>query len=131
MTSAPSILVAVGGVLAALSALLHLYGMRVLATGKAKGVPPIPVDPKTTRLFSRGTLLVPSMFAIIALLHSSELVSTSLGMTTLTGMCIYFALRAWAYAFSPDMQSAGPYVGTHIALGASGCFAIGAIANVI
>lgn len=49
------------------------------------------------------------------------------GVSLSVGMGVFFALRGWAYARSPEMKAAGTYIGTYVSFAASGYYVVAAI----
>lgn len=129
MTRNPSTLAIIAGVLSLVFATLLIHGARSASTS-----PPLPnvsIAPESIRLFSLPNTFVPILFGLLSLGFSDELVTTPLGVALSAGMGVFFALRGWAYARSPEMQAVGPYIGTYVAFAAAGCYVGAAIVGVI
>ena len=121
----------IGGVLALVLALLMYNGARAAANQTNPSVPKLPFTQEGMTLMHRPSLVTPVLFGLISLAHPETLVTTTLGASLCLGMCVYFALKGWAYARAPDMRDVSPYVGTYLAFGAAVSYAIALAGNVI
>ena len=125
MTLEPSTLAIIAGILALLFAAVTIHAARAVTTE-----PPIastPIDPESVKRFGVPNIFVPILFGVLSLGFSEPLVTTQLGIALCFGMGIYFGLRGWAYARSPELRAAGPYIGTYLVFVASSCYLAAAI----
>ena len=126
MTYSAEVIVLVAGVLALISAAVTITGAR--AAERQKVFPKLPFSRASYHLFNLPTLFTPIFFGAISVVFPTAIVTTSLGAALSVGMALYFALKGLAYTQSPEMQEAGPYIGTYLAFAAAGCYLIGAFA---
>ena len=127
MTLDPPTLAIIAGALSLVFATLLIHG-----TWSAIANPPLPkvsIAPESMRLFALQNTFVPILFGALSLGFSDALIETPLGLALTVGMGVFFALRGWAYARSPEMKASGPHLGTFVAFAAAGCYLMAAIAG--
>jgi hypothetical protein len=125
MTLQPSTLAFTGGVVALLFAAINIGGVREAIIG-----PPLPkasIAAASVRGFTISNAFPPVLFGVLSLVFPHDLVETDMGMSLCAGMAIYFGLRGWAFAISPEIRAGGPYLGTYALLLAAVCYAAAAV----
>jgi hypothetical protein len=124
MTYSPEVMILIAGILALIQSAVTITGSRA---AERQGIfPNLPFSKVSHRLFNLPTLFIPIFFGAISVAYPTAIVTTSLGASLCVGMAVYFALKGLAYALSPEIRAAGPYIGTYLAFASAGCYLVGA-----